>query len=61
MSAQVNFVPAGYTQDAIAPFAKIVIAGKPDWDAILEEADVLYDRLAEDDLEGILAQMQFPS
>ena len=57
-------VPLGYAQDAIAPFAKITITGKPDWDTIskqIQEMDALYDRLAEEDLERRLALMQFPS
>jgi len=58
---QTNIVPEGYAQDAIAPFARIVITGKPDWDAISEEIDALYDRRAAEDYELRLAEMQFPS
>ena len=58
---QTTSVPLGYAEKAIAPFTTLVITGKPDWDAVLKEADVLYDRLAEADLEGLLADMRFPS
>ena len=63
MSTQ-TFVPLGYTQDAIAPFATIAITGKPVWDEVLMyalELENLYDQRAEEDLERVLSQMQFPS
>lgn len=60
MSTQ-ELVPVGYAQEAIAPFASFDIIGKPDWSKVLEQADALYDRLSEEDLELRLAAMQFPS
>ena len=59
-----QFVPLGYAQEAIAPYAVLTITDKPDWDAIskeIEEMDKLYDWLALTDDERRLAGMQFPS
>jgi len=66
MSAQVDFVPPGYTQDAIAPAIVIIMSTDPNFENVVTLADMAlghqhYDELAEEDLEGILASMQFPS
>ena len=66
MSAQAIIVPPGYAQDAIAsPVTTITMGPNPDFSlvvAFIEEGlHEHYDRLAEEDLELLLAAMQFPS
>lgn len=64
MSTQTQFVPAGYAQDAIAPYAVLTIPTKPDWDAIskdIQELDAMYDLMAEVDTERRQAEIRFPS
>ena len=67
MSTQAPVVPLGYaSQDAIAPPVSTIIMGPdPNFSlvvAFIEEGlHEHYDRLAEEDLELLLAGMQFPS
>jgi len=64
MSSQTS-VPLGYAQEAIAPITTIVMSASPNFENIVAfaESDLApdYDLLAEEDLELILADMQFPS
>jgi hypothetical protein len=73
MNMSEQFVPSGYAQGAQAPpesaiappITTITMGPNPNFSlvvAFIEEGlDEHYDRLAEEDLESILASVRFPS